>query len=280
MSLCRISSILALAALTAPAFAQTADPITAKTPTAPGNAPIRVAVYEDEGSETAAAYFDNVVGSDKANYTLTHVTAEDIRKGVLKDYDVVIQGGGGSRAQAASLKLEGRDAIRAFVKNGGGYLGVCAGAYLAASDKDYQLGILNAKVVDREHWARGRGDVILDFSKAGQKELKFPSDRTKVLYHQGPLLAPNDTPDLPPYTTVATFETEVAQKGAPHGVMQGTTAMASGIYGKGHVFVISPHPEQTPGLENLVRQAVAWAAGRDIPVSSVPPTTIPHTITR
>jgi putative intracellular protease/amidase len=239
----------------------------AQTAAAPTTAPIRVAVYEDEGSATAAKFFDENVGIDKAHFTLTHVTSEDIRNGVLKNYDVVIQGGGGSRAQAAALKPEGRDAIREFVRNGGGYLGVCAGAYLAASDKDYQLGILNARVLDREHWARGRGDVVLDFSQAGQQELKFPHDKTTVMYHQGPLLAPDDKTDLPPYTPVALFETEVALNGAPHGVMQGTTAMASGIFGKGRVFVISPHPEQTAGLDGLVRQAVAWVADRDVPVN-------------
>ena len=53
--------------------------------------------------------------------------------------------------QAVSWTLDGlgRDAIREFVRAGGGYIGVCAGAYLAASDKDYQLSILNARVVDR-----------------------------------------------------------------------------------------------------------------------------------
>jgi glutamine amidotransferase-like uncharacterized protein len=228
--------------------------------------PIRVAVYQDEGSKKAAAFFDENVGIDKAHFILTHVTAQQIRDGVLKDYDVVIQGGGGGRAQSEALQPVGREAIREFVRAGGGYLGVCAGAYLAASDKDYQLAILNARVVDREHWARGRGDVVLDFSKTGQQQLKFSHEKATVLYHQGPLLAPNNTAGLPAYTPVAFFETEVAQKGAPHGVMQGTAAMASGEFGKGRVFVISPHPEQTPGLDGLVRQAVAWVANRDVPV--------------
>ena len=91
------------------AAAQTAVP--APTPAA---APIRVAVYEDEGSEKAATFFDETVGIDKAHFALTHVTAADIRNGVLKNYDVVIQGGGGSIAQAKSLQPAGRDAIREF----------------------------------------------------------------------------------------------------------------------------------------------------------------------
>jgi len=244
--------VLALAPACA-AIAQAAD-------AAPAPAPIRAAIYDDDGSPRAPKFFEQVVGVDKTDFTLTHVSADEIRHGVLKNFDVLIQGGGGSIAQANSLEQSGRDAIREFVRGGGGYLGVCAGAYLAASDEKYELGIINARVVDRQHWARGRGDVILDFSKTGQQELKFPHDKTTVLYHQGPLLAPDNKSDLPPYTLVATFETEVAQKGAPHGVMQGTTAMASSTFGKGRVFVISPHPEQTEGLEFIVPHALDWVA--------------------
>jgi glutamine amidotransferase-like uncharacterized protein len=224
--------------------------------------PIRVAVYDDKGSPRTPRDFARVFGTDPAHFALTNVTAEQIRAGVLKDFDVVVQGGGGSRAQAEELGKDGREAIRTFVHDGGGYLGICAGAYLAAADKDYQLKILNAKVIDREHWARGRGDVELGFTAAGQKEIGEPSQKPVVMYHQGPLLAPFDDKDLPPYTLVAQFDTEVAQKGAPHGVMQGTTALASGTFGKGRVFVISPHPEQTEGQEQIVKGAVEWAAGR------------------
>jgi hypothetical protein len=127
---------------------------------------------------------------------------------------------------------------------------------------ELKLGILNARVVDNAHWARGRGDVILDVTPEGQKELSEPSAKTKVMYHQGPLLEPGNRTDLPPYTLLASYETEVAKNGAPHGVMQGTAAIVSATYGQGRVFVFGPHPEQTKGQEGLVRAALLWAAGR------------------
>jgi len=224
--------------------------------------PIRVAVYDDKGSPRTPKDFQRVFGGDTTHFALTFVTAEQIRSGVLKDFDVLVQGGGGAHAQSEELQDKGRDAIRAFVKDGGGYLGICAGAYLASSARDSDLGILNARVVDSEHWARGRGDVELGFTAVGQKEIGETKAKETVMYHQGPLLAPAGKSDLPPYTLVATFNTEVAEKGAPHGVMQGTTALASAAYGKGRVFVISPHPEQTEGQEGIVRGALLWAAGR------------------
>lgn len=59
--------------------------------------------------------------------------------------------------------------------------------------------------------------------------------------------------------TLATYRTEIAKRGAPKGVMPGTAAMASARYGKGRVFVISPHPEKTRGLGGMVRSAIVWA---------------------
>ena len=224
--------------------------------------PIRVAVYDDKGSPRTPADFQRVFGGDTAHFALTFVTAEQIRSGVLKDFDVLVQGGGGAHAQADQLQEPGIVAIREFVKAGGGYLGICAGAYLASSDEPYNLGILNSKLIDRAHWARGRGDVELGFTPDGQKEIGEAKPTETVMYHQGPLLAPAGRTDLPAYTEVAKFNSEVALKGAPHGVMVGTTALASGVYGKGRVFVISPHPEQTEGQEGIVRGALVWAAGR------------------
>ncbi|MFC6645217.1 BPL-N domain-containing protein [Granulicella cerasi] len=228
----------------------------------PETKPIRVAVYDDKGSPRTPRDFARVFGDDTIHFQLANVTAEQIRAGALKDFDVIVQGGGGSKSQAEQLQPEGREAIREFVRNGGGYLGICAGAYLAASDKDYQLKILNARVVDREHWARGRGDVELGYSRVGMEQDGQTKNKPIVMYHQGPLLAPDDAKDLPPYTMVAQFDSEVALKGAPHGVMVGTTAMASGQFGSGRVFVISPHPEQTPGHEDMVKHAVEWVAKR------------------
>ncbi len=48
--------------------------------------------------------------------------------------------------------------------------------------------------------------------------------------------------------------------GKPKGVMVNTPAVVSGIYGKGRVLTISPHPEDSRGLENFVPHAMAWLA--------------------
>jgi glutamine amidotransferase-like uncharacterized protein len=227
---------------------------------APTTRPIRVAVYNDDGTtKKCVEAVEHCLTAD-AGYACKRLTAEQIRDGALKDFDIVVQPGGTGGGQAKKLGPAGREKIKTFIENGGGYLGICAGAYLASSDYEWSLHILNAKVVDRAHWARGRGDVKIQFSADGRERLAAEKDVVTCLYHQGPLLAPDTKPNLPKYESLASFASEIAEKGAPSGVMVGTTAVAASTFGKGRVMAISPHPEQTPGLEGIIRKAVDWIA--------------------
>ena len=44
--------------------------------------------------------------------------------------------------------------------------------------------------------------------------------------------------------------------------MARTSAAVRAQYGKGRVFISSPHPENTPGLEHLIPRGILWAAGK------------------
>jgi glutamine amidotransferase-like uncharacterized protein len=227
--------------------------------TRPTTRPIRIAIYEDAGASA-----NKIVPLLEAVPTLkvTRVTAEQIRGGALDNADVLIQPGGSGGKQGNTLAEEGRKRVRAFVERGGGYIGICAGAYLATCDYTWSLHILDAKVIDKAHWARGNGPVNVGLSDAGRKLLAAPGESCSILYFQGPLLAPASNPELPDYQLLGTFQTEVHKQGVPGGVMQGTTAIASSAFGKGRVFCFSPHPEKTPGLEPMLIRAINWAANR------------------
>jgi hypothetical protein len=62
----------------------------------------------------------------------------------------------------------------------------------------------------------------------------------------------------PRYEVMGDFRTEIAEKGAPRGVMKGTTAIARARFGSGRVICFSPHPELTEGLGWMLRDAVRW----------------------
>ena len=233
----------------------------ADEPKAPSkkSAAIQVAVYQGAGTSDSRAKLVKLLVK-QPSLKVRDVTVDDIRSGKLKGCHVLIQPGGGGGVQGRALGEEGRHQIREFVKSGGGYVGVCAGAYLATCDYEWSLNILDAKVVDRKHWNRGFGTVAISLSPHGREFFGVDRERLSIYYHQGPLLAPADNPDVPDFDSLAKFETEIAKNGAPMGVMPGCTAIASGVFHKGRVLCISPHPELTDGQERLLLRAVDWVA--------------------
>jgi hypothetical protein len=223
--------------------------------------PIRVALFHDKGvSDGVNALFDLL--SKSPELKVDRINAVDVAAGKLTGYDVVLHPGGSGGGQGKALGDEGREKVRDFVRKGGGYVGICAGAYLATCDYPWSLHILDAKVIDRAHWARGTGDVEVSVTPRAKSLLGFNADRKTILYWQGPLLAPANNPDVPDYEKLGTFETEIAKKGAPTGVMIGTTAIAAGKFGSGRVLCFSPHPEKTPGEEGAVVRALLFTAGK------------------
>ena len=233
--------------------------------------PVRIGVYSHSTNETKAAgivrVFSLILTKEKG-YALQRVKPQDIRAGGLTNLDVLIMPGGSGSKQATNLETSGCEAIRQFVKNGGGYVGICAGAYLASSHYPWSLSLINAQVIDRQHWARGKGNVMLTFSEVGQRALGHPEAEVEVYYGQGPLYGRGTNDALPPYEELAVYKTEVAKEnvpeGVPMGVMPGKTAIARSEYGKGRVICYSPHPEKPfEPVYHLIENGVRWVAGKE-----------------
>ena len=230
-------------------------------PSAP--APIRVAIYDDTGiGGNGPANLEKCLAKD-AVFVCRRVKAEEIRAGVLAGQDLLLMPGGTASGEAKSLEEKGREAIRAFVGKGGGYVGFCAGAYLATCQQSFYLKILDADIKDTEHWKRGTGRVRIRLTEDGGNLLETKELDREIHYANGPLLARGGNADVPDFKPLARFVSEMAENGAPSGVMKGTVASACGAFGKGRVLVFSPHPEKTDGLDGFVRHAARWAAGRE-----------------
>ncbi len=226
-------------------------------------APLKVAIYNDDGVSSGGPVNLALCLADPEKFAFTEVNGASIREGVLNNFDVAIFPGGSGSGQAESLMEQGRDSVRAFVARGGGYLGVCAGAYLVTSHYSWSLNILNAKVLDTSHWDRGRGTVEVGFSDAGRRFFNLPEETVNIEYMQGPLLAPAGIDSIPGYIEIGKFNTEIALNGAPAYVMTGSTAAAASCYKKGRVFAMSPHPEVTDSLRWMIATIVEWLGGDD-----------------
>ncbi len=252
--------------LAASATASTADDAGSNTLTESSQRLIRVGIYDNTSGTAKGPKSLSRFLTAESGFEVQRLTPQQIQSGALSDIDVLIMPGGSGSAQARNLGDDGTREVRQFVRDGGGYVGICAGSYLASSHYSWSLNLLNAKVVDREHWARGTGPAVLKMTETGKDALGEISDEVDVYYGQGPLLAPDTKEDLPPYETLALFASEIAKNGAPKGVMIGTTAIARAEYGNGRVICYSPHPEVSQGPNHLVLQGVLWAAGQPVTV--------------
>lgn len=230
---------------------------------------LAVAIYDGYGSTGGG--IPNVRAEMRArdDVYVALLADHDIDHGMLRHFDVVVFSGGSGSSQAHSIGELGRDNVRAFLAAGGGYVGICAGAYLAMHNYSWGLKILNAKTKSGL-WRRGTGDVEMELSDLGRERLESTVGLTAVRYANGPIMEPAGAPDLPPYAVLSTFRTELAENNTPVGIMVDSPAIIAGDYGAGRVMVISPHPESSEDLRHLISGAVNWV-GRRHEAPAVPP---------
>ncbi|WP_339749218.1 BPL-N domain-containing protein [uncultured Rubinisphaera sp.] len=221
---------------------------------------VRVAIYDH--SEEISNGPSNLLRFliPEHGFSAQRVSPEQIQEGCLKEFDVLIMPGGSGSKQSEKLQESGRAQVKEFVRNGGGYVGICAGSYLASSHYSWSLSLINAKVWDREHWARGQGTVSLCLTSSGCEVLGSIQNEVDVYYGQGPLLVPDNQSDLPGYEVLASYGSEIAKKGAPVEAMIDTHAVIRSKYGEGRVICFSPHPETKDGPNSLMASGIYWAA--------------------
>lgn len=239
---------------------------------------LRVALYDDLGARNRTAACHPVwvrqTMRDLKDLDVSLISAEDIRQGALEgQFDVLIMGGGSSRTEAATLGEVGRNRVKQFVESGGGYVGVCAGAFLAAQNS-YGLGILPAR--SKPTGAGGLATLKLPEEVRGWSGL--PAADLNVAFHGGPILVLNDDAQKHDARVWATFAADVKVEGkgaseeddaAPANAkpaktipLAATPAVLSANYGKGRVVVLGPHPERAPGPQPLFWTAIRFAGGR------------------
>ena len=221
--------------------------------TAADPTPIPVAMYMDTGVSGKGPHMFEETAAKTPDLKVTRITAKEIRAGKLKDFRVLVMPGGGGSTQGTVLEATGRDAIKAYVKDGGCFVGICAGCYLASTGYDWSLDLLPAKVIDRAHWKRGEGYLLMELTPDGAQWFGRQPDSTLVdcRYSNGPILEPI-AGAKEKLITLAHFRQEFIPSGAKPGVMLDSPAIVAARYGKGWAVGISPHPEQTEGLKDLV----------------------------
>jgi glutamine amidotransferase-like uncharacterized protein len=151
--------------------------------------------------------------------------AEDILDG---NPEIILFPGGSGSAFAKKLGKSKRNELIEWVSNGGCYIGVCAGAYLAAS----HLRITPMKIPDKA-WERGLHMVHIE----AVQNLK--EGHHVVNYHNGPIFETH--PDVEVW---AWFKSNYLAEGG-HYDMVDTPAITHNRFGNGYVTLFSPHLEKS-----------------------------------
>ena len=231
------------------------------------NERIRVAVFSGNGASSVCVTETMEALKIDGGIAPRVVTARDIAAGVLGELDVIIFPGGSGSKEANNLGTVGMEKVRDFVmKEGGGIVGICAGAYLLSDTPDYPcLHMSGLAAIDRVHDARGGALAAMTLEK-GAADI-FPGlqgyDSLFVQYNEGPVLVPAG--DDIPYTVLAVMQTDVhAKSGAPANMTPGKPYFITALPGKGRAFLSVGHPESTPGMRWIVPRMARWAAGREM----------------
>lgn len=169
------------------------------------------------------------------------VTPDDVRAGALAGADVVIFTGGRGGVQGETLGEDGRQIVRDFVDAGGGYVGVCAGAYLALQGEAefFKLAIVAGRNLSGDFWRRGEHTAeVREGGATGSGPVR------RLFYANGPVIEPVAHPSIAPFVTLATFVSDfyLPAHGTRRGEMPGTPAILASTYGQGRVILFSPNP--------------------------------------
>ena len=232
--------------------------------------PIQIALYDSAGaSAKGLRNLTRVLGAEK-DMTVVRVGPDDLRAGVLSQFDVALFPGGSGSKQGKAIGPEGREKIRGFARDGGGIVGVCAGAYLCSAHYDWSLHVINTAVFNKtveipnvgrkSMWYRGGASNVKMELTSQARGILGPAGNVTVVYQNGPIISPGKAKDLPKYMPLAWFRSEVVRYEPQRGTMINSPAIVSAPFGKGRVLSVSPHPEATPKQEQIIVRGVRWAA--------------------
>lgn len=219
-------------------------------------APLRVMVFEARGvGPRALATAMEAYGAARG-LRARRVGPEDVRAGVLDEADVVLFTGGRGSVQGGLLGEEGRARVRRFVAGGGGYVGICAGSYLAlqGAAEFNKIALVAGEHATGDRWRRG--------VRPTRVEPNDGSEAYALHYANGPLFARRAVAGLAPFVVLATFDADVhwAEYGTLAGEMPGTPAVVAAQNGRGRLILFSPNPTLDPAHPDHLVQATRWVA--------------------
>ena len=202
---------------------------------------VKIGLYIDKGASGCGVLHLASLIAHSPQAELVTLMAQDIRDGKLKSLDVLVMPGGGSTTQCLTVGLEHHDKIKNFIRQGGGYVGTCAGMFNVLQIPRR----LHLLPFNRYSGAGGStSNVTIEISEQGAKVLGIKPGIRYVRYSGGPVAYAVNDPKLEGKGfSLATFKSGVAKNPKHATKFIGSVAAVYGTFGKGKVAATSFHPE-------------------------------------
>ncbi len=221
---------------------------TTAKPVSSASKKLKVGLYVDDGASGNGVLHLASLITHSPQTELVLLVAEDIRAGKLKNVDVLVMPGGSSSKQCNTIGKEHWYKIHDFLRNGGCYIGTCAGMFNVLEHR------LNLLPFSRHFKAGGSTAFVkVEISPEGAKILGIKPGERVVRYSGGPVAFKVDKSKCEGKgIALATYKSAVSRDKAQEGKFIGSTAWVYGSYGKGKVIATSFHPEYWDNTHDMM----------------------------
>ncbi|MCG8412362.1 MAG: DJ-1/PfpI family protein [Bacteroidales bacterium] len=225
---------------------------------------IKVAVFNGNGASPICVIETKEALLIDSDISVSEISSSEIMKGCLANFDVLVFPGGSGSKELNNLGDQGKEIVRNFLtKNGKGIIGICAGSFLLSKTEGYpslQLG--NVRVIDRVHYARGKGLIEFELTNEGKKIFpELVGRKAYCQYYDGPILG--QIKEKENFKAIGKYVTDIhPNKGAPKNVTPKKLFLYNEKIGEGKLFAISGHPESTPGMRWMLPRMVRWVSNQ------------------
>lgn len=228
------------------------------------NAPIRVAIYEDLGAGDESVFKLNRLATLSDDIDFMPVDADSIRDGALDQANVFVLSATDEKRLTQTLGTKGCENIRSFVKDGGSFLGISAGATYALADAPLALAAYTNQPCVH---CRAATTIEVYYNTNAFHAAGFKPGTLETRFDFGPCMLPGPAIKDAAAKTVATFRGNVhlVDRNAQAPSMRGCASAVAGTYGKGRIWLLADHPEVAPATTFALRRALTYLAHGRVP---------------
>ena len=227
--------------------------------------PLKVGVYVGAGAQSNGVCYWQKLTTLSPDVEPRFLDEKLIAGGGLDGLDLVVMPGGSSYLEFETLQTTGADQkLKDFIRNGGGYIGTCAGNCMILNGKK-RLSI--SPYVYKAN-SRGHGTALLamKFNEKAKERCGIGPKTRLVRYSGGPIMEEGAPVEGAQFDTIAVYDCDlVCEYGTNKNViasMKGAPAAVCGTYGKGRVFAIATHPEYRADTLDILEGAFRYVSGR------------------